>query len=143
MLTFDLDAETLWLEGDLANLKKPGLISQGTYGQNVAVPLILDQLKRRGLPATFFIPSWTIDNHPTAARAVIGGPAIRTLERYFARQIYSAVGFVLVQPGFHDGDFRGLRGGDASGQPPHPGHICAERHEQTMVTVPASSESGT
>jgi peptidoglycan-N-acetylglucosamine deacetylase len=70
MLTFDLDAETLWLEGDLANLKKPGLISQGTYGPNVAVPLILDLLKRRGLPATFFIPSWTIDNHPTAARAI-------------------------------------------------------------------------
>jgi lipopolysaccharide export system permease protein len=27
---------------------------------------------------------------------VIGGPAIRTLERYFARQIFSAVGFVLL-----------------------------------------------
>lgn len=70
MLTFDLDAETLWLSGDMSNLAKPGLISQGTYGPNVAIPLILDLLERRGLPATFFIPSWTIDNHQNAARAI-------------------------------------------------------------------------
>jgi peptidoglycan-N-acetylglucosamine deacetylase len=70
MLTFDLDAETLWLDGDLANLTKRGLISQGTYGPNVAIPLILDMLKRRNLPATFFIPSWTIENHENAVRAI-------------------------------------------------------------------------
>jgi peptidoglycan-N-acetylglucosamine deacetylase len=71
MLTFDLDAETLWLDGDLANLRKPGLISQGTYGPKVAIPLILDLLHRRGLFATFFIPSWTIDNHPDAVQAIV------------------------------------------------------------------------
>lgn len=71
MLTFDLDAETLWLDGDLANLKKPGLISQGTYGARVATPLILELLRRRNLPATFFIPSWTIDNHPETIEAIV------------------------------------------------------------------------
>lgn len=70
MLTFDLDAETLWLSGDLSNLNKPGLVSQGTYGPNVAIPLILDLLDRRDVPATFFIPSWTIDNYPEAVQSI-------------------------------------------------------------------------
>jgi peptidoglycan-N-acetylglucosamine deacetylase len=70
MLTFDLDAETLWLDGDLTNLNRPGLVSQGTYGPRVAVPLILDLLKRRGLAATFFIPSWTIENHSNTVRMI-------------------------------------------------------------------------
>src|SRR6185369_13087377 len=34
--------------------------------------------------------------HPPAPRPVIPGPRIGTLERYFARQIYGAVGFVLL-----------------------------------------------
>jgi peptidoglycan-N-acetylglucosamine deacetylase len=70
MLTFDLDAETLWLSGDLTNLSKRGMLSQGTYGARVAVRLILELLGRRDVPATFFIPSWTIENHPDAARAI-------------------------------------------------------------------------
>lgn len=71
MLTFDLDAETLWISGDMANTSKTGLLSQGTYGPRVAVPLILELLKRRGLPATFFIPSWTIEHHPGAVQAIV------------------------------------------------------------------------
>lgn len=62
-LTFDVDAETLWLSGDMANLSRPGLLSQGTYGAKVAVPLILDLLEREGLPATFFVPGWTAKTH--------------------------------------------------------------------------------
>ena len=63
MLTFDVDAETLWLSGDMNNLQKPGLLSQGTYGARVAVPLILDVLKERQLPGTFFVPGWTAIEH--------------------------------------------------------------------------------
>lgn len=70
MLTFDVDAETLWLAGDFANLTKPGLLSQGTYGARVAVPLILDLLRRRGLTATFFVPGWTAENHRNTLLAV-------------------------------------------------------------------------
>ena len=62
-LTFDVDAETLWISGDMSNLSRPGLLSQGTYGAKVAVPLILDLLQREGLPGTFFVPGWTAENH--------------------------------------------------------------------------------
>jgi peptidoglycan-N-acetylglucosamine deacetylase len=63
MLTFDVDAETLWLAGDMANMSRTGMLSQGTYGARVAVPLILDLLKRRGIRATFFVPGWTAETH--------------------------------------------------------------------------------
>lgn len=69
-LTFDVDAETLWLSGDMANLSRPGLLSQGTYGAKVAVPLILDLLEREGLPATFFVPGWTAENHRSVIERV-------------------------------------------------------------------------
>lgn len=70
MLTFDVDAETLWLAGDMANLARPGLLSQGTYGAQVAVPLILDLLRRRGIRATFFVPGWTAETHRSVLTSV-------------------------------------------------------------------------
>jgi len=63
MLTFDVDAETLWLSGDMENMSKTGMLSQGTYGARVAVPLILDLLRERELKGTFFVPGWTAENH--------------------------------------------------------------------------------
>jgi peptidoglycan-N-acetylglucosamine deacetylase len=70
-LTFDLDAETLWLNGSFENLDKTGLLSQGTYGPRRAVPLILEMLQRRRLPATFFIPYWTVENHQEVIRTIV------------------------------------------------------------------------
>lgn len=70
MLTFDVDAETLWLAGDLTNLDKPGLLSMGTYGARVGVPLILDLLKENNLSATFFVPGWTAETHGDMIRVV-------------------------------------------------------------------------
>jgi peptidoglycan/xylan/chitin deacetylase (PgdA/CDA1 family) len=70
MLTFDVDAETLWLSGDMANLNRPGMLSQGTYGARVAVPLILDMLGEKGLKGTFFVPGWTAENHSDIITAV-------------------------------------------------------------------------
>jgi peptidoglycan-N-acetylglucosamine deacetylase len=70
MLTFDVDAETLWLSGDMANMSKTGMLSQGTYGARVAVPLILDVLRERGLTGTFFVPGWTAENHSKVISAV-------------------------------------------------------------------------
>jgi len=70
MLTFDVDAETLWLAGDLTNLSKPGLLSQGTYGARVGVPLILNLLRRSGIQATFFVPGWTAETHSDVIRAI-------------------------------------------------------------------------
>jgi peptidoglycan/xylan/chitin deacetylase (PgdA/CDA1 family) len=70
MLTFDVDAETLWLSGDMSNMSKKGMLSQGTYGARVAVPLILDLLRAHGLTATFFVPGWTAEQHRDVITAV-------------------------------------------------------------------------
>jgi peptidoglycan/xylan/chitin deacetylase (PgdA/CDA1 family) len=55
-LTFDFDAEEVWIAEDPANERRPGVLSQGTYGAKVAVPLILELLASHGLTATFFVP---------------------------------------------------------------------------------------
>ena len=64
MLTFDFDAETLWLSRDPSNAKKPGILSQGIYGAQRGVPEILSVLKSHNLPATFFVPGWTAEKYP-------------------------------------------------------------------------------
>jgi peptidoglycan/xylan/chitin deacetylase (PgdA/CDA1 family) len=62
MLTFDFDAETLWLSRDPANARRPGTLSQGTYGARVAAPKILETLDEAGVKGTFFVPGWTAEN---------------------------------------------------------------------------------
>lgn len=71
MLSFDVDAETLWMGGSLDGPFDPGRLSQGLYGARVAVPLILDVLRRRDLPATFFIPGWVAENHRKQLIAIV------------------------------------------------------------------------
>lgn len=62
-LTFDFDAESLWLVKDPKNAELLATLSQGRYGAKVGVVKILELLKQEGLRATFFTPGWTIDNH--------------------------------------------------------------------------------
>ncbi len=62
-LTFDLDAETAWISRDPENINRISVLSQGTYGPKVGVPLILDFLDANGLTATFFVPGWTAERH--------------------------------------------------------------------------------
>lgn len=71
MFSFDFDAETMWLSRDPLNARRPGLLSQGTYGAKVGVPKILELLKEQELPATFFVPGWTADNHPDKLHAIL------------------------------------------------------------------------
>ena len=73
MLSFDFDAETLWTGRDPANAKKPGTLSQGTYGAKVGVPMILETLREAELPATFFVPGWTAENHTSRVEAILKG----------------------------------------------------------------------
>lgn len=73
MLSFDFDAETLWLSRDPANAKRPGTLSQGTYGAKVGVPKILETLDGIGVPATFFVPGWTAEHHGGACEAILRG----------------------------------------------------------------------
>jgi peptidoglycan/xylan/chitin deacetylase (PgdA/CDA1 family) len=71
--TFDLDAEAVWEGENPANAGKPGLLSQGTYGPKVAVPLILELLARHGVTATFFVPGINVERHRAAVAAVVAG----------------------------------------------------------------------
>lgn len=70
-LTFDFDAETLWLSRDPSNARRPGTLSQGVYGARVGVPMILQTLAEAGVPATFFIPGWTVENHTQRAEMIL------------------------------------------------------------------------
>jgi peptidoglycan-N-acetylglucosamine deacetylase len=70
-LTFDFDAETLWLSRDPANAKRPGTLSQGAYGARVGVPKILETLRDAGLKATFFVPGWTAERHADRAEMIL------------------------------------------------------------------------
>tara|TARA_R110002020_G_scaffold191627_2_gene391410 strand:- start:364 stop:1203 length:840 start_codon:yes stop_codon:yes gene_type:complete len=73
MLTFDFDADTLWLSRDPENAMRPGTVSQGQYGAKVGVPKILETLKDAGVPATFFVPGWTAETYPDQIEAILKG----------------------------------------------------------------------
>ena len=64
MLTFDLDAETLWTARDPKNWERPIALSQGTYGWKVGMGRILDLLDRYAIKVTFFIPGLVMRQHP-------------------------------------------------------------------------------
>jgi peptidoglycan-N-acetylglucosamine deacetylase len=72
MFTFDFDAETLWISRDPSNWKRPGTLSQGTYGAKVGVPKILELLRHYGLKATFFVPGWTAEKYTSRIEAILG-----------------------------------------------------------------------
>ena len=55
-LSFDVDHETNELRD---GGKSVGRLSWGQYGNRVGVPKILDLLKRRDIPASFFVPAVT------------------------------------------------------------------------------------
>lgn len=71
MLSFDFDAETLWLSRDPDNARRPGVLSQGTYGARVGVPKILETLDDAGVKGTFFVPGWTVENHTDRVEAIL------------------------------------------------------------------------
>src|SRR5918911_94006 len=71
--TFDFDAEAVWIGEDPANADRPGVLSQGTYGAKVAVPLILDLLSRHGIRATFFVVGQVAERYPERVEAIVAG----------------------------------------------------------------------
>ena len=70
MLTFDFDAETLWLSRDPKTADSPGVMSQGRYGAKVGVPRLLRLLRAEGVRATFYIPGWVVEHHTAEALAI-------------------------------------------------------------------------
>jgi peptidoglycan/xylan/chitin deacetylase (PgdA/CDA1 family) len=69
--TFDLDAEAVWLADDAANASRPAVLSHGRYAPRVAVPLILDLLKRHAVSATFFVPGQIAEAHGDTIRTIV------------------------------------------------------------------------
>jgi peptidoglycan/xylan/chitin deacetylase (PgdA/CDA1 family) len=73
MLTFDFDAETLWLSRDPENARRPGVLSQGVYGAKTGVLKILEVLRDEELRATFFTPGWTAEKYRDRMEAMVAG----------------------------------------------------------------------
>lgn len=71
MLTFDLDAETMWTARDPAYAKRPILMSQGAYGWKVGIQRVLALLDRYGIKATFFIPGLVAEQRPAVVHDVL------------------------------------------------------------------------
>ena len=73
VISFDFDAEEVWLAEHAGNASRPGTLSQGTYGAKVGVPLVLDVLRRLELPATFFVPGRVAERHPHRVAEILAG----------------------------------------------------------------------
>lgn len=71
VVSFDFDAEEVWIAEDPANASRPGVLSQGLYGAKVGVPLILRMLETLGMPATFFVPGRVAEQHPDRVRQIL------------------------------------------------------------------------
>jgi peptidoglycan/xylan/chitin deacetylase (PgdA/CDA1 family) len=69
--TFDFDAEEVWIGDDPANADRPGVLSQGTYGAKVAVPLLLELLARHDLRQTFFVPGRVAERYPGRVKEIL------------------------------------------------------------------------
>lgn len=68
--TFDLDGDAVWIAENPANADKPGALSQGRYGPQVAVPLILSTLEAAGVKGTFFILGVSAEDYPESVTAI-------------------------------------------------------------------------
>ena len=68
-LTFDFDAISIWPAA--FGLTTPTALSRGEFGARVAVPRILDALRRDGVTATFFIPGHTVESFPEVCRRIV------------------------------------------------------------------------
>lgn len=73
MLTFDLDAETMWTARDSANAERPIVLSQGAYGWKTGLPRILALLERYAIKATFFVPGLVMEQRPQVVEAMLEG----------------------------------------------------------------------
>lgn len=71
MLSFDFDAETLWISRDKSNLNRPGTLSQGVFGANVGVPSILKLLEDEQIKGTFFVPGWVAEKYSSLIKEVV------------------------------------------------------------------------
>jgi peptidoglycan/xylan/chitin deacetylase (PgdA/CDA1 family) len=67
-LSFDFDALSVWLAYDRVT---PAMLNRGEYGARVGVPRVLELLRRREVPATFFIPGHTVESFPAETESIL------------------------------------------------------------------------
>ena len=73
MLTFDLDGDTTWKNGNAhyeGGDKFLKARSVGLYGPNRGAHAILDLLKKYGVPGTFFVPGKVAEDNPGLIRRI-------------------------------------------------------------------------
>ncbi len=63
-LSFDIDAETLWMTRSEINARHLANMSRGLYAIKQGLPRILRLLEDEGLRATFFTTAYTAEIHP-------------------------------------------------------------------------------
>jgi peptidoglycan-N-acetylglucosamine deacetylase len=71
LLTFDMEAETLWTARDPGGASKPVWISQGRYGPLVGLPRVLALLRKYDIAATFFVPGEVVDRYPEQIESIL------------------------------------------------------------------------
>ena len=69
-VSFDFDAEEVWIGENPENAHRPGVLSQGTYGPRRAIPEILTLLEKYEITSTFYICGADAVRHPGAVRAI-------------------------------------------------------------------------
>ncbi len=71
VMSFDFDAEEVWIGENPANAGKPGVLSQGRYGARVGVPVLLRLLDKHRMPASFFVPGRVAERYPDRVRDIL------------------------------------------------------------------------
>jgi peptidoglycan-N-acetylglucosamine deacetylase len=72
-LTFDVDGEAPWLGEGPEYGRRLTALSQGRFGPQRGVYRVLEILTRHDIPATFYVPGHTADQHPAAVEAILAG----------------------------------------------------------------------
>jgi len=91
MLTFDVDAETIWVNGNAGYAGADdwlGSVSLGRYGPRRAVPRLLRLLDRQGVRATFFVPGWVVEHYPAVMREVLAAGHELAHHGYFHERFF-------------------------------------------------------
>ena len=70
-VSFDFDAESVWIGENPANAGRPGVLSQGQYGPKRAMPEILELLERHEISASFYICGTDAERHPASVQAIV------------------------------------------------------------------------
>ncbi len=69
--SFDVDAESAWIQHDYKNVDRSVTMSFGGYEDRVAIPKILEYLRSIKLKSTFFIPGWVVEAHTKMCESIV------------------------------------------------------------------------